>query len=217
MSSERLFHRVRVPGTNAGRRFPAVVMVHGLQGNERVMTIFERTLPPGVVLVSPRAPVQVGADSYSWYSDPDEPDSYDSGLAALESLVAELPRAYPVDPDRVVLMGFSQGAALSYALLLNQPTLIYAVAGLAGFLPERARQLAAPARLAGKQVLVVHGSQDEMVPVSLAREACRVFQDSGANVEFREHMVGHKMSAPAMRDIRHWLARQMPQGQELDT
>ena len=62
-----LVHRARVPETPAGQRRPAVVLVHGWQGNEKVMGIFERTVPPQAAIISPRAPLVFAADSFGWY------------------------------------------------------------------------------------------------------------------------------------------------------
>src|ERR1700687_5369511 len=134
-----LVHRVRPPENSAGRPAPAVVMVHGWQGNERVMGIFERTVPPGALIVSPRAPVELAAYLYGWAKAEDGEAAFQAGVAALRSFVHDLPQAYPVDPQRVLLMGFSQGASVCYALLLSEPGLAFGAAGLAGLLPAWSR------------------------------------------------------------------------------
>jgi phospholipase/carboxylesterase len=208
-----LVHRVRLP-TAAGRRaggslYPAVVMIHGWQGNETAMAIFERTVPRGVVIVSPRAPLQATSDSYGWFRlDQDESD-FRAGLDTLGSFVRALPQAYPVDPARVLLIGFSQGACASYALLLQEPALAFAVAGLSGFLPPLARTWLALGRLAGKHVFAYHGAADGTVPVELARSACVDLSRAGAEVDYHEYeAVGHKLNAHGVRDLTHWLAAQ---------
>lgn len=213
-----LAHRARLPdggGVNpagrqaAGQPYPAVVMVHGWQGNETVMDIFERTLPAGVAIISPRAPVLVALNSFGWFRLEDGEADFLAGLEALSSFIRALPQAYPVDPARVLLMGFSQGASISYAMFLKEPALTFAVAGLAGFLPPPARQWLAPGRLAGKQVFMSHGAADETVPVELARSARVDLSRAGAAVEYHEYeAVGHKLNAQGMRDLSHWLAAQ---------
>jgi phospholipase/carboxylesterase len=200
-----LVHRISLPAT-PGRRFPAVVMVHGWLGNEKVMGIFERTIPPGVVAVSPRAPVEVDADSFGWFSLVEDEATFQSGLAALREFVAGLPQAYPVDAARVLLMGFSQGAVMSYALQAGEPGLVAGVAGLAGFLPEPARAWLSPGRLDGKSIFIAHGTEDVTVPVEQARLARAAFQQAGAEVEYHEYAVGHKLNAHGMSDLKRWLA-----------
>ena len=208
MKELNLVHRASVPEGANGQALPAVVTVHGHKGNENVMAIFERTLPAGVLVVSPRAPLPVEEDSYTWF-DADDPLSLDAALAALDEFVASLPEAYPVDPERVLLMGFSQGAAMCFSLLLSAPERAMAVAGLAGFLPAEAQRWATPGRLAGKPVLAFHGARDETVPVELARHAVESLRRAGAQVLFREYPTGHKMTAQAMTDIKTWLAERL--------
>lgn len=200
-----LVHRARVPPGPPDSRWPAVVMVHGWLGNENVMSIFERTVPPGIAVISPRAPLEVGPDGYGWYTRDEDPQSFMQGLAALAGFVRALPEAYPVQTDHIVLMGFSQGAAMCCSLLLSEPALVSAVAGLAGFLPERAAQWVAPGRLTSKEALILAGTEDATVPVALARDAAEALRLAGATVDLREYPVGHKLNADGMRDLREWL------------
>jgi len=207
-----LVHRARVPEAAAGQRLPAVVMVHGWQGTEMVMGIFERTVPAGAVIISPRAPLEVAPASYGWYRDEDGEAGFDAGVAALQTFVGQLAEAYPVDPARVSMMGFSQGAGMSYALLLKAPALVLGVAGLAGFLPEPARKWLAPGLLAGKPVFVAHGTDDETVALPFARAARNDLARAGAEVDYHEYDgVGHKLNAQGMRDLSQWLAARLGQ------
>ena len=200
-----LVHRVRVPQGPAGRRGPAVVMVHGWLGNENVMSIFERTLPPAVVIVSPRAPLAMGPDSFGWFTLEDDPASFAAGLAALAAFVGDLPQAYPIDPARILLMGFSQGAAMSFSLLLSEPSRVAAVAGLAGFLPSEAKPWATPGRLSGQSVFIAHGAKDETVPAALAQAAAHTLRTAGADVTYTEYDTGHKLNAQGTRDLKAWV------------
>lgn len=204
-----LKHRVRLPSIESANRIPAVVMVHGWLGDENVMSIFDRVLPPGVAVVSPRAPFPAGDDQYEWYSRDNGPRPFEAGLQALDKFVAGLSDSYSIDPQRTLLMGFSQGAAMSYSLLLSQPTRARGAAGMAGFLPGPARRWLSPDRLAGKSVFIAHGRQDETVPVGKAQEARDALAGAGADVAYYEFDGGHKMSARSMAALRHWLGVQV--------
>ena len=107
-------------------------------------------------------------------------------------------------------MGFSQGAAMSNALLLSDPPLIATVASLAGFLPEVARRWVQPGRLAGKSVFIAHGTDDTTVPAERALAARDALQTAGATVEYHDYPIAHKLNPQAMRDLKDWLARQLP-------
>ncbi len=206
-----LIHRVRQ--TNASAPAPAIVMVHGWLGNENVMWAFERALPPNALVVSVRAPFESG-EGYGWFlpsasgrGDAGEEESarFEESLSALREFVRRFPGEYPVDPNRIALMGFSQGAAMSYALLLSNPELIAGVAALAGFLPDPARQWAAPNRLVGKRVFIAHGLDDATMPVEAATRARGTMEFCGAEVTYHESKIGHKLSAAGMRALSGWL------------
>ena len=202
-----LVHRAQVPAGVTGLS-PVVVMVHGWLGNENVMSIFDRLLPPHVALISPRAPLEIAPESYGWFRHLGDDAGFAAGLADLRALVEALPSAYPVDPARVVLMGFSQGGAVSLALALSAPELVQGVACLAGFVPAQAVGWARPGRLAGKPILIVHGTDDETVTIGQARAAQALLATAGADVSYHEYAVGHKLNAAAMKALKAWLAAQ---------
>jgi phospholipase/carboxylesterase len=181
-------------------------MVHGWLGNENAMSVFDRLAPPGVVVVSPRAPLEVEPGSYGWFRHVGDAAGYAAALANLRAFVEALPDAYPVDPAQVVLVGFSQGAAISLGLALSQPALSKGVACLAGFVPEQAAGWATPGKLAGVPVFIAHGVTDETVSVEQARAARTLLTQAGAEVSYHEYAVGHKLNAAGMRDLKAWLA-----------
>jgi len=208
MSSLSLLHRHRLPPANTASPYPVVVTVHGWLGNEKVMSIFDRTVPHGFAIVSPRGPEEIEPDSFAWIRHLDDAEGFRHALAALRAFITTLPDVYPVDPRRLYLMGFSQGAALSLALLLSDPALVAGVAALAGFLPEAAHSWAAPRLLAGKPVFIAHGVDDETVPVAQARAARRALEQAGAAVSYHEYAVGHKLNAQGIADLKAWWRQQ---------
>ncbi len=204
MSSLNLLHRVRLPKTPSPA--PAIVMVHGWLGDENAMWAFDRVLPLNAVAVTPRGPFEAG-EGFGWTAVRSDSDTFDEGLSALREFVTRLPEVYPVDPSRVVLMGFSQGAAMCYALTLASPAMAAAAAAIAGFLPDSARQWIVPGRLSGKPVFIAHGLNDTAVPVEEAVRAREALALAGANVSYHEDAVGHKLSAQSMRDLKVWLEK----------
>ncbi|MBP7692778.1 MAG: dienelactone hydrolase family protein [Anaerolineales bacterium] len=205
MPEASLTHRAHLPD-GAGPH-PALVLVHGWQGNERVMEAFHSSLPAPTALFYPRAPFEAGP-GYGWFlkSGREGDETFAVGLAALRGFVAGLPLAYPaVDAARITLMGFSQGAAISAALLLAAPELARGAALLAGLLPDQAAAWATPGRLAGKPVFMAHGTRDDVLPVTAARAARDALAGAGAAVTYHEYPIGHKLSAQGMRDLTAWL------------
>ena len=185
-----------------------IVMLHGLSGDENSMWIFDHALPRSAAVIAPRALYDSELGGYSWtrMAARDELTDVDFQEAAdrLQRFIGEAVTLYQVDPRRVIVMGFSQGAALSYAFSLEHPERLCGVIALAGFLPQHKRHFAQDAF---PRYLIVHGAHDAAVPIERAREARLVLESRGAAVEYHEHRVGHKVSAQGMQEIRQWIAK----------
>jgi phospholipase/carboxylesterase len=202
-STTGLFYRLR-----RGQPHDAlIVLLHGLSGDENAMWIFDHALPRSATVIAPRALYPSELGGYSWArsvvrDDLDDVD-YQAALDHLARFVREAIALYEVDPRRVIVMGFSQGAALSYAYSLLHPEMLCGVVALAGFLPDPLSAL--PAAPALPDYLIIHGTHDEAVPIDRARVARSVLESRGANVEYHEHRVGHKVSAQGMKEIARWI------------
>lgn len=199
-----LVHRVRRPDAPGPHR--TAVMLHGRSGDEDVMWVFASTVPDDWLIVAPRA-IQADPDGdYSWH--PRRPDAwpsliaFDEAVAALVKFIRALPALYQADPDHVYLMGFSQGAALAYAVALRHPGLVKGVAGLVGFTPEGIGSDQRP--LEGLPVFMAAGTNDPRIPLVRSRASAGVLRQAGAALEYNEYDTEHKLTPDAIRDLRRW-------------
>lgn len=184
-----------------------LLLLHGLTGDENSMWIFTRRIPAGFSILAPRAIFPAPQGGYSWReiaSGPWELPSFDDLRPAAEMLVSFVDSwaaSTGRDMKQFHLMGFSQGAALSYSLALLYPQRVPALAALSGFLPSGAETLLASRLLAEKPVFIAHGRRDEMVPVERARRAAALLEESGARVTYCEAGIGHKVSKDCMQAL----------------
>jgi len=171
-----------------------IVMLHGLSGDENAMWIFDRALARSATVIAPRALYASEFGGYSWARAVGRGEfdqaSFQEAIDHLSRFMHEMSALYPADPQRVIVMGFSQGAALSYAFSLAYPELLRGVIALAGFLPNPSSALpSAPAPwlahtpagtraksrarrdVSQPSYLIIHGTHDEAVPIDRAREA----------------------------------------------
>lgn len=210
MSTVDLVHRVQIP-PEAGynRLVPLVVMVHGWQGDETVMGIFKQTVPPGVAVISPRAPITFVEGGYIWYwRSPDglqpETNSLWVGRDQLQAFLTSLPDRYPIDPQRIFLMGFSQGAVVCNTLAFTWPGRVMGVASLAGLVPDAVIETAQP-ELDSLPVFIAHGAQDKTVPLPFAQQSRDVYARLGAQVTYHEYPTGHKLTTQGIAHLKAWL------------
>ena len=193
---------------NAGRKEPLsgdirsiVVFLHGYGANGADLLGLAAPLAehlPDTLFVAPDAPEAcAGAPmGYQWFPIPwidgaSEEESMRGMQAAEEDLNAFL-NALMVDedvlPEQVVLFGFSQGTMMSLQIAPRRED---AVAGIVAF----SGRLLAPELLKDEAVskmpiLLVHGDQDDVVPVQSLPEAAEALQEAGFQDVFAHIMKG---------------------------
>lgn len=170
--------------------------------------------------LSLRAPFVLSPGSYAWFEVELSPVAPVIDAAQAEESrrrVAEfIPRAvehYRADPDRVFLLGFSQGAIISLALCLTRPDLLAGVVALSGrTLPElfsaegpMAGRLAPPQALEGVPVLVLHGTLDPVLPIPFGRDTRERLGRLPVDLTYRELPMAHTISPEALAIVQQWL------------
>lgn len=183
-----------------------ILLLHGWTGDENSMWVFASKIPNSYPLIALRGFYSVPWGGYSWVNSMGRekfPDVADFMPAVKElNLFLEKVRGYfPVDTEKIRIMGFSQGAAMAYVYALMNPQRVVSLAGLSGFMPDGVKTLLGGLPLAGKKVFISHGANDELVPVSRARQAVLFLRDAGADVTYCEAEVGHKLSADCFRGL----------------
>lgn len=192
---------------------PAVVVLHGRGASERDLLPLVQTFPGELAAVSFRAPEPLGP-GYTWYefeldrgdlhtSQPVESD-FRSSLDLVTESVSNALEVYDLDPSRLGLLGFSQGAIMSFALLLEAPDRYAWCAGLHGYLAASHADLA-PAGVEHKPVFVAAGRYDDVIPPERARRAADRFREIGASVTFRTYDAGHGVGRDELSDLASWV------------
>lgn len=201
-----LIHRVAEPAGPGPH--PTIVMLHGRAGNEDVMWIFARALAPEWLLVAPRAIKEDPAGGYSWrIREKDEWPTlvqFDVPVGAVVDFIHALPDLYGADLAHLYLMGFSQGAATAYAVAMHYPDLVQGIAGLVGFVPMECDDLAAAEPLEGMPIFMAVGKDDERIPYARSLACAHTLQMVGADLDYHEYEMGHRLNAQAMRDLKAW-------------
>jgi len=141
------------------------------------MWVLARNLPPEIAILAPRGPFPVPEGGYSWREI--KPGTW--GNASMEDLhpaaeallafVDDLAASIGAEGNQFDLMGFSQGAAMSYTLALLYPQRIRQLAALSGSSPKVGWLCLTAIDYPEKPVFVSHGRQDDLIPVEQSRMA----------------------------------------------
>ncbi|WP_299233901.1 alpha/beta hydrolase [Natronomonas sp.] len=206
-----LVHASR-PGTVESNA-PAVVLIHGRGTNERDLLPIGAQLPEELHVLSVRAPQPMdGPDSYTWYdldlsggglhaSQPDA-EGFRRSLDLVHEFVEAATAAYDLDPERIGLLGFSQGSITSLSALLERPDAYRWVVALNGYLAASHESEAENA--AGKPVFVGCGSMDQVIPPARAESAAETLEAGGVDVRFETYDVGHGTTPAEITDVIEW-------------
>jgi phospholipase/carboxylesterase len=206
-----LIHAVFEPGGPGPH--PAILALHGWGANALDLLGLAPVMAGGRFLVlCPQGPVQVPLGEsmgYGWFpitmGAPPDPRQFTAASDALRGFLDAALQRYPIDPRKLVALGFSQGGVMAYVLGLSQPDRFAALAALSSWLPAPvARQLPAAAR-DRLPTLVQHGSQDELIDIARARESVETLRGLGVPLTFREYDMGHEISPRSFADLSVWL------------
>ncbi len=111
-----------------------------------------------------------------------------------------------LDPKRINLLGFSQGASLSIYSGLKNPNTFNSVVALSGFFPvkEISREVDREA-VRGLELFMGHGRLDPVVPIGLGHDTKNGLIDIGVNLNYKEYDSEHTISNECLNDILKWL------------
>lgn len=188
-----------------------VVLLHGWTGDENSMWVFARDLPRHYAILSPRGALPASPAGYSWilHEDGKKPD-FNQFAASAGLLLGQINRwieEFSLQPRPIHWIGFSQGAALALTLSTLYPNITGKTAVLSGFIPVGGNQVLENKDLSGSEFFISHGIQDEIVPVSRAREAARILEKAHANVTYCEENVGHKTGSQGFKALRQFYTK----------
>ena len=195
---------------------PLLILLHGYGSNEEDLFSFAPELPDDSYVISVRAPYDLQPYGHAWYAihfDADENKFSDNvqakqSVEIISSFIDEIVKQYPIDTENVTLIGFSQGAILSYATALTYPEKISKVVALSGYFnQEILPEIIDTKAISHLKFFVSHGSVDQVIPVDWARKAKPALENLGLEVEYQEYPIGHGVSPKNFYDFKNWLQR----------
>jgi predicted esterase len=199
---------VLAAGRPLGEASAAMILVHGRGGSaEDMLGLGAELRRPELAYLAPQA------SGHTWYPysflaplEQNEP-GLSSGLEVLTDLVAHLEQA-GIPAERIVLLGFSQGACLSLEFAARNSRRWGGVVALSGGLigpPGTPRDYAGS--FAGSPVFLGCSDRDPHIPKERVDESAQVFQRMGAAVTERIYPgLGHTVNEDELDFVRELVA-----------
>ena len=209
----KLHYLIREPKIQQAQN-PVLILLHGYGSNEEDLFSFASELPEEYYVIAVRAPYDLQPYGYAWYAihfDADE-NKFSDDVQARQSrdiiatFIDDLVAKYPIDKNKVTLIGFSQGSILSYATALSYPEKIARVVALSGYLNEQI--IATDFKEKDHkhlQFFISHGTVDQVIPIDWARKAKPFLETLGLPVVYKEYPIGHGVAPQNFYDFKNWL------------
>lgn len=200
------------PRMEPGRTYPTMFTLHGKGSHERNMYGLVEPLAEECILIGIRGDQMLGS-GYQYYElkSLGHPlrDSFDRAVRQLTAFIEYATGAYPVDPERRYLLGFSQGAILSMTLALTMGEKLKGIVALNGYVPEFVKTEYPHGDTSGLAIFLSHGEQDQVFPVHIGQETAAFWQELTPNVTFRLYPAGHGVTEENREDFLQWLRSDM--------
>lgn len=199
-----------------GSELPLIVAIHGRGADATDLAALSFEIDPGCYRwVLPQGPRPVflapGAVGWAWYElGETQSETVLSSRALLAACLDEILERISVPRDETVLMGFSQGAVMALHVGLASPEPFAAVIAMSGHLPAAdALEPLLPQRRE-RQVLVVHGTMDPVLPIERGRRVRDILQAAGLQLEYHEFPMGHQITPESLATVREHIHRVLP-------
>lgn len=215
-----LVHLTRPPQQQPaeGSRPPLLALLHGVGNSERDPFELAPELDARFRIVSARGPLTRGQGGFAWFDVRFLPGSgflidseqLDASRQRICTFLREAVDAYEADPERVYLMGFSQGANMALTLALTEPKLLAGVVVISGRIPpEVLPWVVSPDETAGLPMMLTHGKADTVISLDWAHRARETLERQRVALTYHEHDEGHFISPAMLAEVTAWLTQQL--------
>lgn len=204
---------VRVAPFGTPPDLPLVIALHGRGADAMDLTGLVSELGPGRYRwIFPQAPRPVplgpGAVGWAWYDIGEDA----TVVAARDQLLQFLDAAFGqlgAEPSRTAMLGFSQGAAMTLQAGLSAPEPFAALGIMSGHLPAPHTLDPPPGRGAQQPLVMVHGTEDNVLPIERGREARDWLLKAGFSPEYHEFPMMHQITHESVAVVGEFLSRSL--------
>lgn len=201
---------------------PVIFILHGLGTNaDDLASLVTDLALPHCRFVLPDGPIQLPGyppDALAWYDF----QSHDpQGFLISREYLFKLMDRFANDPNLrpsagtakkispIFMVGFSQGGVLSLEAGLLWKGKAAGIVSMSGYMPNEWEILQKAEAPFETPILLLHGSEDSVVPVEGSRKTLEALKNAGYRPELRIFKMGHAISEESLDAAREFLLRQI--------
>jgi phospholipase/carboxylesterase len=203
------------PPASSGAPHRLVILLHGLgaDGNDLIGLVpYWARLLPTAEFIAPNAPFpcDMASYGYQWFSSQNRnPEAALAGVRAaapiLDAFIDNALQRRGLSESDLALVGFSQGTMMSLFVGLRRSRPVAGIVGFSGRL--LAAELLADELCSRPRILLVHGTDDPVVPYASLAAAEAALNAAGVPVETSTSVgIGHSIDDQGLRRGGRFLA-----------
>ncbi|MCC7245740.1 MAG: dienelactone hydrolase family protein [Saprospiraceae bacterium] len=190
---------------------PVLILLHGVGSNEADLFSLADQLPDKYLVISARAPIELGNNRFAWYQvdlstgkPVYNPEQAEKSRNTIIQFIGQIREKYK--SKEVYLCGFSQGAIMSYSVALTRPDLVNGIAAISGrVLDDIKPKTATTQAFKNLNILILHGKNDNVLPVQYATTAEAYIKTLGITPQLHQYEAGHEINRAMLADLINWL------------
>ena len=197
---------------------PLLVMLHGRAARAETIFSVEGLLDPTYHIIAIQGTYPSPKGEFEWFLPYDYLHPLESfgeshfleSEEILTKMIQGLLEERDISLKKLVLMGFSQGAAMCHILSLRGVISPIGVIPMSGFFP---RPINDWQNLNEKpKFLITHGTEDEVLPESESIFAHEFLVSKGISSEYYSYKGRHKMTIPLLKHTDSWIKQLLHNG-----
>lgn len=195
------FTHIYLPGDAS---LPVLLLLHGTGGDERDLVELGQAVSPGSAILSVRGKVlENGMPRFFRRLAEGVFDLEDLAFRTheLAEFIGEARQAYGLKQP-IYALGFSNGANIAASVMLSYPDALDGAILLRAMVPFEPQSLP---DLSGKNILILSGLMDPIVPADNARRLGWLFREAGAATEHRLRPASHGLVSSDVPDMQEFM------------
>jgi len=191
-----------------------IFLLHGYGSNEIDLFSFNDFLDDNQFVISLRAPIKLFENGYAWFNLNLENNNIESildnfqiknSLNLLKKTIDYFVKKYSLKGNKT-LLGFSQGAIISWSLIFDNYINFDRIVSLSGFINFNYNINLNP-EIKKIKCFISHGINDIVIPIELSRKTKAFLKKNNFNIEYKEYDEGHNINQQNLDDLLNWLKK----------